>query len=294
MRPFIYFEPQSLEEACDLLARHGDEAKIIAGGQSLIHLLKQRLIAPAFLINIKSLPGLAYIRNGSGRVSIGALTIHHDIETSPLVKEEFPLVIDAERRLGHLQIRNWGTVGGNLCHADPAGDLAPALIALGAKVKVKSTRGGRELALEDFVVDLFATVLEQDEILTEIEVPVLSPETGTAYRKESVIAGGAAIASVATVIGMDSRRKTVRDARIVMGGVGATPLRAKAAERLLVGKKLDDRLLEEAGIAVAQEADPTTSVDGSAEYKREIVRVLAEEIIGRAVARAQGANDNVK
>lgn len=292
MKQFEYLQPESLADACGLLSEHGEEARVIAGGQSLIPLLRQRLIAPKFLIDIKGLDNLAYIHNGDGNLRIGALTIHRAIETSSLIKEKFPILSDAERRLGCVQIRNWGTIGGNLSHADPAGDLAPALMALGAKVKASSVRGEREIDLEGFFVDLFTTVLEPDEILSEIVIPQPQPCTGAAYRKETVIAGGSPIASVAVAITLVQTRDTVEAARIVLGGVGFTPVRAREAEQFMLGKKIGGMILEGIGEVAGKEARPAESIDGSVEYKREIVKVLTEEMIELAIERARRAWNN--
>lgn len=286
MRPFDYLDCKNLKDACTFLSQHKEEARIIAGGQSLIPLLRQRLISPAYVINIKGLNDLAYINSGTDSLKIGALTTHRAIETSPLIKERFPILTDAERRTGNVQVRNWGTVGGNLCHADPAGDLAPGIIALRATVKAVSLRGERIISLEDFFVDLFTTTLEPDEIMAEIEVPYLPPGSAGAYRKETVIAGGTPIASVAVVISLEDSR-VVKDIRIVLGGVGSTPLRAVKAEQLLRGNKMDSDLTKEAGLMAAQEANPTAGIDGSVGYKRHIVAVLAAEIIDQAVGRIE-------
>ncbi len=287
MQPFEYLEPSSLKEACSLLSKYKERAKIIAGGQSLVVLLRQRLIAPNYIVNIKNLQELQYIRDGGDSLRIGALTTHRAIETSPLIKDRFPSLVDSEHNLGQVQIRNWGTVGGNLCHADPGGDLAPPLIALGAKAKAVSIRGEREIALEEFFINLFATVLESDEILTEIEVPYLPRYSAGAYRKETIVAGDFPIAAVAAVIGLGEGQDTVKEARIVLGGVGVTPIRAREAEKVLIGKKVNGRLAEEAGVAASREADPTADARGSVEYKRKLVRLLTKEMLDLAIERAR-------
>lgn len=286
MRPFDYINCPNLGDACKVLFQHREQGKIIAGGQSLVPLLRQRLISPSPIINIKGLTDLAYINDGPNSVKIGALTIHRALETSPLIKQRFPILVDAERRVGNVQVRNWGTVGGNLCHADPAGDLAPPLMALGAKVKAVRVRGEREIPLNSFFVNLFTTALEADEILAEIEVPHLSPGSGGAYRKESVIAGGSPIASVAVVVSLNGGQ-VAREVRIVLGGAGPTPVRAVRAEQFVSGKKIDTDIAEQAGAIAAAEANPTASVDGSVEYKRHIVHVLTAEMIGLALERAR-------
>ena len=287
MKPFEYLKPKSLTEACSLLSEHKEEAKIIAGGQSLIPQLKLRVLACKFVIDVKNLQELDYIRENRDSLRIGALTTHRAMELSPVIKERFPVLVEMERRLAQVQIRNWGTIGGSLCHADPAGDPAPTLIALGAKVKAVSVRGEREIVLEEFFIDYFTTVLEPDEILAEIEVPYLPSHTAGAYRKETIIAGDIPIASVAAVIGLDGGQDKVKEARIVLGGVGMTPIRAREAEQVLIGKKAEGKLVEEAGMVAAGEASPTADVQGSVEYKRKLVRLLTKEMVDLAIKRAQ-------
>lgn len=280
-------EPESLKEACSLLSEYKERAKLIAGGQSLVPLLKGRYILPDYVISLKNLRELEYIREDGNCLRIGALTIHRAIETSPLIKDKLPVLVEAERWLAQLQIRNWGTIGGGLSHADPAGDLAPPLIALGAKVIAASTRGERTIPLEEFFVNIFTTVLESDEILKEVEVPFLPPNSGVAYRKETVIAGDYPIVSVAAAVFLDAQRETVKGARIVMGAVGMTPIVAGEAGKAITGKKVSDKLAEEAGALASKEADPTADVLGSVEYKREVAGVLATEIVGLAIERAR-------
>lgn len=287
MKRFEYLEPASLKEACSLLSKYKEKAKIIAGGQSLVVLLRTRIFTPDYIINIKNLQKLEYIRDGGDSLRIGALTTHRALETSPLVKDRFPMLAEAEHRLAQVQIRNWGTVGGDLCHADPAADLSPPLIALGAKVKAASVRGEREIALEEFFVDYFTTVLEADEILAEIDVPYLPPYSAGAYRKETIIAGDYPIASVAAVIGLDKQRETVKEARIVLGAVGTTPIRANEAGQAIIGNKLNGRLAEEAGVIASREAHPIADVLGSVEYKRRLVGLLTKEMVDLAIERAR-------
>jgi len=279
-------EPESLKEACSLLSEYKERAKLLSGGQSLVPLLKGRYILPDYVISLKNLHELEYIREDGNCLKIGALTIHRAIETSQLIKDKLPVLVDAERWLAQVQIRNWGTIGGGLSHADPAGDLAPPLIALGAKVIAASTRGERTIPLEEFFVNIFTTVLESDEILKEVEVPFLPPNSGIAYRKETVIAGDYPIVSVAAAIILDEKRETVKDARIVLGAVGMTPIMAKETGKAITGKKASVKLAEEAGALVGKEVDPTADVLGSVEYKREMAGVLTTEIAGLAIERA--------
>jgi carbon-monoxide dehydrogenase medium subunit len=287
MKRFDYLTPKSVEEAYSFLSDHKEEAKIIAGGQSLIPQLKLRVLAPKFVVDIKNLTDLEYIRESQDSLKIGALTTHRRIETSEVIKKRFPVLVEMEHRLSDVQIRNWGTLGGNLCHADPAGDPAPVLVALGTKVKAVSARGERTIALGEFCINYLTTVLEPDEILTEIEVPYPPSFSGAAYRKETVRAADFPIASVAAVVSLDGEQGRVKKARIVLGGVGKTPVEAIQAEQVLAGEKAHGKLAREAGKVAANEIRPIADVHGSEEYKRKIVELLTEEIVSLAIKRAQ-------
>ncbi len=285
MGPFEYLKPTSLKEACSLLSEHKGEAKLIAGGQSLVPLLRSRLIEPRYIVDIKGIPGLEYIRVEPDGIRIGALTTHRDVEASSLVGERFPVLVDMERVLGTTQIRNWGTIGGDLCHADPAGDPAPALIALRAKVKAMSIRGQREMSLEQFFIDYFETVLEPDEILTEIQIPNPQPHTGTVYLKESVRLGDYPIISVAADVTLNHDK--VKDTRIVLGAVGNSPIRAEGGEKALIGKEVTRAILEELSDAIAEDIYPASDIGGSAEYKRHLARVITKKVVSQAVQMAK-------
>lgn len=283
---FELLQPQTLSEACSLLAEHKDEAKVIAGGQNLLVLLRQRRIKPRFLINIKGLPDLEYITDGHGSLRIGALTTHRAIEMSDLIKEKFLLLAELEQSLGCIQTRNWGTIGGNLCQASPATDPPPALIALGARVKIVSVRGERVIPLDEFFVDYQKTALEPDEILAEVELPQAPPGTGTAYYKETVRFADPPIASVAAMVKL-GEKEVVEEVRIVMQAVGVTPLRAREAEAAIMSEKMTDGLLEEVAKLAAREAQPISDVYGSADYKREMVDVITKRVVKEAVRRAK-------
>ncbi|MBI4334692.1 MAG: xanthine dehydrogenase family protein subunit M [Chloroflexi bacterium] len=287
MRPFKFLEPRNLEHACSLLARHGDRARVIAGGQSLLPVLKHRVISPRYLINLKGLPGLEYVRIVDGGLAIGALATHRALETSALVKTRFPVLAEMESTLGSVPVRNWGTIGGNLCHADPGGDAGPVLMVLGARLKAVSARGQRHIAVREFFKGYLETTLEPDEILAEVEVPQPLPHSGAVYWKESVRTGDYAIASVAALVEVDGA--VIRNARIVLGAVGSTPVEATLTEKALTGKPIDVNLDEAASLAAA-EANPKIDVEGSAEYKRQIVKYITKEALRRAIARAQDSN----
>ncbi|MAF85557.1 MAG: carbon monoxide dehydrogenase [Dehalococcoidales bacterium] len=283
MKPFEYLAPRSISEACAMLSEHTEEAKLLAGGQSLLFLLEQRLITLRHVIDIKKLTQLDYIKRGQNSLKIGALTTQRTLELSPLVQEKFPILRQMERVAAPIQVRNWGTIGGSLCHAEPSGDLGVALIALGAKVRAVSDRGEREELLENFFVDYLETILKPDEILTEVEVPTLLPHTGSTYIKESRMFGGFAIVSVAVIVTLN--RDTISDARIVLGGVGPTYVRTRQAEEYLKGKRTKGKF-EEVGTLAANEVHPSSDMEGSAEYKCHIARIIVNEAVVRSIKQA--------
>jgi carbon-monoxide dehydrogenase medium subunit len=288
---FEYFNPKTLEEALKLLSQYGDdECKVIAGGQSLIILMKQRLITPNYLIDIKGVSDMDYITfDEKEGLKIGALATHRAIEKSPVILSKFSVLAEMEQNLSSVETRNWGTIGGNIAHGDPAGDPVPVLIALNAKVKMASVNGERVMDMEDFTTDYFETALGHDELLTEIQVPVLPPHTGVHYTKFSQITGDHATASVGMLITVDKDKATCRDVRIALGAVSIAPMRAKKAEEILKGKKIDDGLFAKAGQAASEECSPDADAEVSEEYKRELVKVLVKRVGGEALERARKA-----
>ncbi len=287
MKPLEFLAPKTLEEACSLLSEHKEEAKLIAGGQSLRPIMRHRLIAPQYLINLKGLSELDYIKELSGELKIGAMTTHRAIETSPIIGQKFPILVEMERSLGSVQIRNWGTIGGSLAHADPAGDPAPALLTIGAKVKLVNTKGERELPLENFLTGYYETALEADEILSEITIPYLTPHSGGAYLKEVIRAGDIGIATVAAMITLNGKQE-VKEARFVLGAQGTPPIRATQTERAAVGKRAGDNIADVAE-AAAKEARPQTDILGSVEYKLAMVKSLTKRALSLSLTRAQAA-----
>ena len=287
MNTFEYLPAITVKEACDLLSQYGEEAKILGGGQSLVTLMKQEFVSPSYIIDIKGISDLDYIRyDETDGLRVGALTTHRSVETSAVVKEKFAMLAEMERTLASVQVRNWGTVGGNLAHADPASDLAPALMALGAEVTLTGPSGERVVSLDAFFIDYFVAALQTDELLTEIHVPNSDPGGGF-YYKFAQRATDLAVVSVATYLTFNpDNRDRCKDIRIVMGSVGPTPLRSKRGENLLKGKTITDTLIEEAARFSAEDAQPTTDINGSEDYKREIIRVLVRRNIKEATARA--------
>lgn len=278
---FDYFEPGTIEEACQLLTEYKDDARVIAGGTDLLVSMKEREISPKDVINIKKIAGLNYIRcNAEGTLEIGATTTLSEIENSSLVKEKFPIVAYAAKKTGPPTIRNVATMAGNFCSALPSADAAPLLICLGAKVKIQGTNGVRIMSLEDFFVDSKKCALKNDEILTEIQVPGSPDKRLGAYIKNTErSATDIAVVSAAAVITMDANNAIAVDAKIVLGATAPTPMRAIQAENIIKGKTLNDELIEEAALVASREAKPRTRPD----YKRDLVRVLTSRALKQAI-----------
>ncbi|MFC1986590.1 FAD binding domain-containing protein [Chloroflexota bacterium] len=288
IREFEYFAPKTVEEALSLLSKYKEEAKIIAGGQSLLVPMKQGLLAPEYLIDIKGISALDYINYDKQEgLRIGALTIHRAIEKSPVIKEHFRVLSDMEENLATIQTRNWGTIGGNLCHGDPAGDPAAVFIALKSKLKLSSPGQERIIDMEEFSQDYLEVALEPNEILTEIQVPAQAPNTGTAYQKLASQKGEMGIVGAAVSITLSPGDGICKDARVVLSNAASIPLRARQAEQLLVGKVINDELLIEAGELASTEADPPSDVHGSTEYRRDMVKVFVQRAARSAMERAR-------
>ncbi len=289
IKDFEYFAPKTLKEALTLIDKYQDECKVIGGGQSLLILMRQGLVAPKYLISIKGLSELSYIEDTKEGLKIGALTTHRAIEKSSVIKKKYPVLAEMETRLASIQTRNWGTIGGNLCHGDPAGDPAPVLTALNATLTVAGTKGKRNMPVEDFSLDYFEVALKPGELLTEIQVPVPPPRTGTAYTKFNIIESDLATVSVAVSVTLGASDGVCQDIRIALGAAAPTPMRAKKAEAVLKGKKITDALLREAGKAASAEAEPISDIQASEEYRRELVNVLVARVAKEALARAKSA-----
>ncbi|MBI3000725.1 MAG: xanthine dehydrogenase family protein subunit M [Deltaproteobacteria bacterium] len=285
--PFEYFAPQEVGEALELLQRYGEEAKILAGGQSLMPLLSLRLARPAVLIDINRLRDLAFIRSGpDGGLSIGALTRQRALERSGQVAAQCPLIAGAIPMIGHFQIRNRGTIGGSLAHADPAAELPAVALALGAEFLVHSARGQRTIGAEDFFLGYMTTAIEPSELLTEIRIPGTRPQVGWAIEEVARRRGDFATVGVVTLVELNGNH-TCQNARIVVFGVGEKPERVARAERLPCGKRPDEHPLAEAAKAVTEDLDPVSDVHASAEYRKEVGGVLARRALQSAFKRAQ-------
>jgi aerobic carbon-monoxide dehydrogenase medium subunit len=283
---FDYERPASLEEALGLLAAHGDEAKVMAGGQSLIPLLKLRLAAPGILVDIGRVPGLSGVDVQGAALTIGARARHVDIERSAAVRSRFPILAEAAPQISDPLIRNAGTVGGSICHADPSGDWGAVMLALNAEFVVRSTRGERRIPATSFFDGPFTTTLAPDEILTEIHVPAAGERSGGAYLKLERKIGDFATAAAAVQVELSNGH--IGRAGIGLTSVGPTNLKATRAEEVLAGAEPHDAVIDEAARLAAAACDPRSDVRGSAEYKRDVVRVFVKRGLKAAIARARG------
>jgi carbon-monoxide dehydrogenase medium subunit len=282
---FDYHAPTNVSDALALLARTSN-AKVLAGGQSLIPAMRFRLSSPEVIIDLNALAELRYLEDRGSHLAIGALCRERTLETSLVVRSKFPLLFDTARVIADPLVRNQATVGGNLAHADPANDHPATMLAYGATVVARSPKGNREIAIDDFFTGLFETSLKPGELLTEIRVPTPPPKSGGAYLKIERKVGDYATAAVAVQLTM--RGDVIAAARVGLTNVNPVPSRAKAAEAELVGKVLGDEVLEKAGRAAAGECDPADDLRGQADYKKDLVRVLIKRAVTVAVKRANG------
>lgn len=277
MKPsvFEYHNPQSVAEAVELLDRYGDEAKIIAGGQSLVPMMNFRLARPEILIDINGIKELEYIKSEGDELVIGALTRERDIEKSPLVIDQFPFLSKAISYIGHAAIRNRGTIGGSLVHADPSAELPTSLCALNGKLKVVGPSGEKILDPEEFFLTYLTTSLEPSDLLTEVRIPALPEKTGWSFSELSRRSGDFAVVAVGILLFLEAPG-VCREARISMGGVAPTPVRADEAEALLAGQKLSEELIAKAALQAAEETDTEPDYHASAEYRMDMARVFVK------------------
>ena len=285
---FDYLAVHSVNDAVAMLDQHGEGAKILAGGQSLIPLLRFRLASPTVLIDINRITGLEYLQESDGTLHIGALTRESELDNSSLIRERYPILFDTSRVVADPVVRNWATVGGNIAHADPANDHPATMIALGAKVVAIGPSGERIIPIEEFFTDApFETTLRSNELLTEIRVPAPVEGSGGAYVKLERKVGDYAIAGAATYITLDANGN-VSYAGIGLTNVGQTPIKARDAEQSLLGKPLDDASIHQAADLAAAAAQPISDSRGPAEYKRDMVHTLTVRALRKALARATG------
>jgi aerobic carbon-monoxide dehydrogenase medium subunit len=283
---FDYHAPGSLAEATALLARLGQDAKVLSGGQSLIPLMKLRLATPSHLVDINGIGGLNGIAEADGVLRIGALVREADLEVSELVRNRYPLLHDTCKVIADPLVRNLATLGGNLAHGDPANDHPATMLALGAEIVVVGPRGERRVPVIAFFTGPFATALQPDEILTEIRIPVPPPRSGGAYLKLERKVGDFATAAVAAQVVL-APGGTFEQVGLGLTNVGLTPIKATRAEAALKGRRPDAAALAEAAARAAGAAEPADDLRGPAEYKRDLVRVLTARALRRAVERAE-------
>jgi len=317
MKKFDYFKPKTLKEALTLFAKYGEKAKWIAGGTDVIVMIKQETMGPDVLISLRGIPGLDEIKfNGS--LSLGPMVTHRAIEKSEIIRKNFTALTDAVDYLGSVQIRNVATIGGNICTAAPSADTATPLLVLGAQVKIKNVKEEKTLPVEEFFRGPGETVLKPGELVQELSIPKLLPNTGSAYYKlQRRLALDLPILGVSVLLSLDKNKVTCSDmlctaspissilhkmeedeivckeVRIALGVVAPIPLRAVKAEALLRGKKLSDELLEEAAETAAQEAQPRDTVRGEAWYRRDMIKVLVKRMAMKSIERVVQPEETV-
>ncbi len=284
--PFSYHRAASLEEAAKLLQQLGEDARLIAGGQSLIPLMKMRLARPTALVDINFIPSLDVIQRNNGELRFGALVRHAEIEHSE-VASAIPIVHDCAAGIADVQVRNQGTIGGSLAEADPSGDWAAALLALESSVQCFRPKSERTIPLNEFIKDAYTSVLEHDELVREVIIKVPPKNSGGAYVAFKRSAPVYATVSAAAQITLDGK-DTCKDARIVLGCVGLMAIRVKGAESALQGKPVNDKTIQQAAEAAREAAEPQSDMRGSADYKRTLVAALVKRAIGIAARRARG------
>jgi CO/xanthine dehydrogenase FAD-binding subunit len=285
MKPatFEYHDPTNLDETLDLMSRFGDQGRLLAGGQSLVPLMNFRLLRPAHLIDLNTVSKLNYLKTENAVLRIGAMTRQRDLERSDDVAEHWPLLRDATAFIGHIQIRNRGTVGGSLAHAFPSAELPMAMVTLDASFVLEAKNNQRTVGAEDFFLSYMTTVLEPEELLAEIRVPPLPTNTGWSYQEVSRRHGDFALAGAASVLALDANGH-IQHVRLTL--TGTTPIRATRAEELLLGQKLSESLFREAARRATEEIEQDSDIHASAEYRRNACEALARRALTQSAARA--------
>jgi len=283
---FAYYAPTSLDEALALLGQYGDDAKLLAGGHSLLPALKLRLTSIDHLIDIGRINNLAYIREDQGSLCLGARTTHAEVETSALLQQKCPLLAECASHIGDVQVRNRGTLGGSLAHADPAADYPAAILALEAEIQTVSVKGKRSLKAGEFFVDMLTTALQPGEILTEVRVPAHAARTGSAYLKVPQPASGFAVVGVAALVTLDAKGQCAT-VRVGVTGAATKAFRARDTEAALTGRLPDDTLLAQAAAQATNGIETSGDIFASAEYRAHLTRVYAKRALAKAVERAK-------
>ena len=289
MKPaaFSYLRPTSLDEALGLLKTHGDEAKALAGGQSLVPLMNFRLAQPRYLVDLNRIGGLSEIKVSDRTLTLGTMVRQREVEQSSLIAERLPILSEAIQLVAHPAIRNRGTVGGSMVHADPAAELPLLSIALGASFHIRSIREKRSVAANEFYQGYLATAIAPDELLVQIDFPLTPKDAGWCFTEVARRHGDFAIVAVAVLLNFDGNR-TVNFARVALAGIGPVPVRVAAAEEALLGEKPGAELYRRAGDAAAQTVDPPTDIHASSSYRRHIAGVLVRRALAIAESRVKG------
>jgi carbon-monoxide dehydrogenase medium subunit len=290
MKPpnFEYLVPRTQDDALAVLAQHGERAKVLAGGQSLIPLLNFRLAQPEVVVDINRLSELDYVRDWDGGLALGALTRQHVAESLPMIRARYPVLAEACHLIGHLPIRHRGTIGGNLAHADPASELPAVMLALDAELRLASQSDHRVLLAEQFFTGALQTALQPGEVLTEVRIPGLPSRTGGAFVEVARRSGDYALVGVAAVITLNEIGRCQR-ARVALCGVGPGPVRAQEAEQVLLDEVAGGEVLAEAARRAENATDPPSDVHASAAFRRKLARYTARQAIELAARRAEGA-----
>jgi CO/xanthine dehydrogenase FAD-binding subunit len=289
MKPasFDYYAPNSMDQALELMREYGDEAKILAGGQSLVPAMNFRIVQPAVLVDINRVPEMGYIREEDGVLRVGAMTRERQLEFDPMIAQRTPLLAEALPFIAHPQIRNRGTLGGSLVNADPAAELPVLMLALNARLKTRNAVSERWIEARDFFLGMFTTALEADEILVEIELPFMSPGTGWSFLEVAPRAGDYALMGVATLVSLDENG-TCKRAKLIYLNAGDGPIDAKEASQSLEGEKVSNNLIESAAaLASEKEITPYGNVHTSPEFQRHLANVLTKKTLKQALQRAE-------
>lgn len=283
---FSYDAPTSLEEAIALLHQHGDEAKILAGGHSLIPMMKLRFASPTHLIDLNNVPGLSYIKEEDGYLKIGAMTKEVEVEESDLLKSKYHLFADATKLIADPQVRNFGTLGGNLAHGDAANDHPAVMMALGAEVEITGQEGKRVVSIDEFFFGFYMTAVQHGEVLTEIRIPAAEGRYGSAYHKAERKVGDYATAGVAAMVQIGADGKCTR-AGIGLTNVNSVPMRASRSEEVLIGSDLSEDVINQAAQYASEDCNPSADLRGDEDYKRHLVKVITKRMLNKAISRAQ-------
>ena len=283
---FNYDAPSSLDEAIALLHEYGDEAKILAGGHSLIPMMKLRFASPTHLIDINNIPGLSYVKEEGGYLKIGAMTKEVEVEESDLLKSKYHVFADATKLIADPQVRNFGTLGGNLAHGDAANDHPAVMMALGAEVEITGQEGKRIVSIDEFFFGFYMTAVQHGEVLTEIKIPAAQGSYGSAYHKAERKVGDYATAGVAAMVQIGADGKCTR-AGIGLTNVNSIPMRASRSEEVLIGSDLSEDVINQAAQFASEDCNPSADLRGDEDYKRHLVKVITKRMLKKAISRAQ-------